>query len=245
MLSNLKDRRVKKVREVLDSMPTSIQTTYARILLDLHGSEEWPILERVLALVSFGARPVTVEEAAEFAILEAEMTTVNSEERIEDFNDILAMLSSLISIQDGHLILAHKSVQEFLSAGPDFGSPQSLTTSIIYEEAELYIAERCLQYLAFPESPLFEFDKYKDVKSPNAEHLSRLHAAYPFLEYAASRWTYHVRSSGISNHFATEMQSTIQLAKTPNLWKAWLLLQRADIWEARLQLARLRKFPCF
>ena len=125
MLANLKDRRVRTVGEVLDSMPTSIQATYARILLKLHSSREWPILERVLALVSFGARSVTIKEAAEFAILEDDMTIVDPEERLEDFDHILAMSSSMISTRDGYLILAHKSVQEFLSAGPDSSSPKS------------------------------------------------------------------------------------------------------------------------
>jgi len=37
----------------------------------------------------------------------------------------------------------------------------------------------------------------------------------------------------------TKMEDTLPLTVAPNLWKAWLLLQRADIWETRLQLARI------
>jgi len=64
--------------------------------------------------VSYSARPVTVAEVAEFAILEDGMTNVQPEERFEDFTEILSLISSLINVQDGNLTLAHKSVQDFL-----------------------------------------------------------------------------------------------------------------------------------
>lgn len=220
-------------------MPKSLQSTYSQILYDLHNSDEWPILERTLTLVSFSARPVTVKEVAEFAILEDRMTTIESEERFENFDDILCLVTSLIDIQDGHLTLAHKSVQEFLSAGPDTYFPRTLKDSYLYEGGDYYIAKRCLQYLSFPERPACEVKEYKDVKSPNAVHLARLLSEYPFLDYAASRWAYHVRSEEVRNLVSEDMQKTIPLIADPNLWKAWLLLQRADIWETRVQLARL------
>ena len=220
-------------------MPESLQSTYSQILHELHSSDNWPILERTLALVSYGARPVTIREVAEFAILEDEMTTIQSEERLEDFGDILSLISSLIDVQDGHLTLAHKSVQEYLNAEPEFGVSWWLKDSILYEGADLYIAKRCLQYLSFPQRPACEFKEYRDVKDPNAKHLARLLSDYPLLDYAASRWAYHVRSEEVRNMVAKKMQNTLPLTAEPNLWKAWLLLQRADIWETRVQLARL------
>jgi hypothetical protein len=220
-------------------MPESLQSTYSQILHELHSSDNWPILERTLALVSYSARPVTIKEVAEFAILEDEMTTIHSEERFEDFGDILSLISSLIDVQDGHLTLAHKSVQEYLNAEPEFGVSWWLKDSILYEGADLYIAKRCLQYLSFPQRPACEFKEYRDVKNPNAKHLARLLSDYPLLDYAASRWAYHVRSEEVRNMVAKKMQNTLPLTAEPNLWKAWLLLQRADIWETRVQLARL------
>lgn len=220
-------------------MPESLQSTYSQILHDLYFSDNWPILERTLALVSYSARPVTIREVAEFAILEDEMTTIQSEERFEDFGDILSLISSLIDVQDGHLTLAHKSVQEFLNAEPETSVSWWLKGSILYEGADLYIARRCLQYLSFPQRPACEFKEYRDVKNPNAKHLARLLSDYPLLDYAASRWAYHVRSEEVRNMVAKEMQDILPLTAEPNLWKAWLLLQRADIWETRVQLARL------
>jgi hypothetical protein len=239
VLSKLKDRRVKKIREVLDKMPESLQSTYSQILHELHSSDDWPILERTLAFVSYSARPVTIREVAEFAILEDEMTTIQSEERFEDFGDILSLISSLIDVQDGHLALAHKSVQEFLNAEPETSVSWWLKDSILYEGADLYIAKRCLQYLSFPQRPACEFKEYRDVENPNAKHLARLLSDYPLLDYAASRWAYHVRSEEVRKMVAKEMRNTLPLTAEPNLWKAWLLLQRADIWETRVQLARL------
>lgn len=109
-LAKLKDRRVNKIRRVLDKMPTTLESTYSKILSELHGTDEWPILERTLALVSYCARPVTVSEVAEFAILEDNMTAMQTEDRFEDFGEILLMISSLIDVQDGYLTLTHQSV---------------------------------------------------------------------------------------------------------------------------------------
>lgn len=218
-------------------MPETLQSTYSKILHELRESDEWPILERTLVLVSYCARPVTVMEVAEFAVLEDEMTSMQVEERFEDFGDILSMISNLIDVQDGYLTLAHQSVQDFLNSLPE--PIESLRASVLYQGADLYIAKRCFQYLSFPQPPACESREYRDVKNRNAKYLTRLLADYPFLDYAASRWTHHIRSADVRALLLKEMQSTLPLTVVPNLWKAWLLLQRADIWETRLKLARV------
>jgi hypothetical protein len=79
----LKDRRLKKVKEVLATMPGSISSMYRRSLNDLQKSDDWVVIERVLAFVSYSTRPVTLAEVTEFAILEDRMSTVQPEERFE------------------------------------------------------------------------------------------------------------------------------------------------------------------
>ena len=239
-LAKLKDRRVKKVQEVLDAMPEDLYSTYSRILNDLQSSDDWPVVDRILAFVSYSARPVTVAEVAEFTILEDEMTNVQPEERFEDFTEILSLISSLINVQDGNLTLAHKSVQDFLVTRQerrDFVPP--FTSNLLYRGADIYIAKRCLQYLAFPQQPVCDIAEAKNVKDPNTRHLAKLLTEYPFLDYAASRWPHHVRTKELQEEAAEQMQATLPFTVKPNLWKAWLMLQRADIWETRLQLARL------
>src|SRR2546421_10427542 len=236
----LKDRRVKKVQEVLDAMPEDLYSTYSRILDDLQSSDDWPVVDRILAFVSYSARPVTVAEVAEFVILEDEMTNVQPEERFEDFTEILSLISSLINVQDGNLTLAHKSVQDFLvnqQERGDFVTPY--TSDLLYRGADIYIAKRCLQYLAFPQQPVCDIAEARNVKDPNTRHLAKLLTEYPFLDYAASRWPHHVRTKELQEEAAEQMQTTLPFTVKPNLWKAWLMLQRADIWETQLQLARL------
>ena len=220
-------------------MPEDLYSTYSRILNDLQSSDDWPVVDRILAFVSYSARPVTVAEVAEFTILEDEMTNVQPEERFEDFTEILSLISSLVNVQDGNLTLAHKSVQDFLVTKQGRGDFVPPFTSLLYRGADIYIAKRCLQYLAFPQQPVCGIAELRNVKDPNTRLLAKLLTEYPFLDYAASRWPHHVRTKKLQEKVAEQMQATLPFTVKPNLWKAWLMLQRADIWETRLQLARL------
>jgi hypothetical protein len=92
--SKLKDRRIKSVRKVLNHMPPDIQSTYMLILNQLRGSDEWVIVERTLALICDSARPVSVTEVSEFAILDEAMTSVQPDEQFEDFVVILSLITS-------------------------------------------------------------------------------------------------------------------------------------------------------
>jgi hypothetical protein len=231
---------VKKVQEVLDAMPEDLYSTYSRILGDLQSSDDWPVVDRILTFVSYSARPVTVAEVAEFVILEDGMTNVQPEERFEDFTEILSLISSLINVQDGNLTLTHKSVQDFLMTRQEHGDfVPPFTSNLLYRGADIYIAKRCLQYLAFPQQPVCDIAEARNVKDPNTRHLAKLLTEYPFLDYAASRWPHHVRTKELQEEAAEQMRATLPFTVAPNLWKAWLMLQRADIWETQLQLARL------
>lgn len=48
-----------------------------------------------------------------------------------------------------------------------------------------------------------------------------------------------MRTKELQDEAAEQMQTTLPFTVKPNLWKVWLMLQRADIWETQLQLARL------
>jgi hypothetical protein len=228
-LAKMKDRRVKTVQRVLDIMPRDLYSTYSKILHELQESSDWQVVDRTLAFVCYSARPITVSEVAEFAILENNMTNITPEERFEDFTEILSLISSLINVQDGNLTLAHKSVQDFLATQQErddfpFHHHQS---NLLYQGADTYIAGRCLQYLAFPQQPVREIVEARNAKDPNTRHLAKLLNDYPLLDYAASRWPHHVRTKELQQEAAIRMRATLPFTVTPNLWKAWLMLQRA------------------
>ena len=222
-------------------MPTDISSMYARILNELRTSDDWLIVERVLTLVSYSARPVSLAEVIEFAVLEDEMTTIHAEERFEDFAEILSLISSLINVQHGILTLAHKSVQDFMVTLQGLGeyAEPSMSNNLLYRGADSYIAGRCLQYLAFPQQPACDIIEDRSVKDPNSRHLAKLLAEYPFLDYAASRWPHHIQNKDLQQELVEQMRLTLPFRVKSNLWKAWLMLQRVDIWETQVQLARL------
>ena len=87
---------MKTVQKVLDIMPRDIYSTYSKILHELQESSDWQVVDRTLAFVCYSARPITVSEVAEFAILENNMTNITPEERFEDFTGILSLISSLV-----------------------------------------------------------------------------------------------------------------------------------------------------
>jgi hypothetical protein len=239
----MKDRRVKSVREVLDAMPVDIFNTYSRIIGSLQLPSERILASRILTFLCYSARPVTVAEAAEFAILEDGMERIDPQDRFENFTDIVQVLGSLVEVCNGVLALSHRSVQEFLLTGQGRGLLDWFDGSTeLFDPsggADLYIARRCLQYLAINQKPIRDSYQPGGNKKPNAKHLTKLLGSYPLLEYAATRWPHHVRRKEAQLQLSQQMSSTLKLKEKSNLWKAWLMLQPADIWENQLALSRL------
>jgi hypothetical protein len=217
------------VQEVLDNMFKNFYSTYSRVIFDLQRSAT-VLIDRILAFVSDSARPAAVAEVAEFAILDDDMTSIRPGERFEDFTEILSLIGSLINIQDGILILAHKSVQDFFVTERE-RNDLIYAVNLLDGGAEIYIARRCLHYLTFSQPPGREIAEARKFKDLNMRHLTKLLADYSLLDYTASRWPYHVRSKELQEKFVKEMEATLSLTVEPTLWKAWLMLQRADIWE--------------
>jgi hypothetical protein len=44
------------MQEVLDNMPKDLYSTYSRIIFDLQRSDDWLVIDRILAFVSDSAR---------------------------------------------------------------------------------------------------------------------------------------------------------------------------------------------
>lgn len=232
-IAKLRDRRMKKVQDVLRTMPKTIAESYQRILADAEQLDDWAIVERIILFVSFSTRPVTVTEVAEFAILEDDMTNIDPEDRF-DLTDALATISPMITIRDGAITLAHKSVHDFFA---EVSEPSSLF--LLCQSADTAIAKKCLQYLRIPQEPIAGIANMKHVKEPNTTHLNKLLKDYPLLDYAATHWSHHLHEKALQEELLGDLVATLPLTAKPNLWKAWLLLQRAEIWENQIQLASI------
>ena len=122
----MKDRRTKVIEQRLAELPVDIFKTYSRTIASFEHSGERSLAARILMFVCYSARPVTIAEVAEFAILEDGMTSTDPQDRLEDFAAILAPLSSLFDIRGEVLTLSHKSVQNIWSPATGEGYFKSL-----------------------------------------------------------------------------------------------------------------------
>ena len=256
-LRQLKDRRPKTVELVLSRMPEDLYSSYERTLIHLCGFDQTTsvsngeLVYRILLFVAFSGRPVTVAEAAEFAIIEGSRKQTNVDNRFEDPMSILTFLGTLVSTQDSILTLAHKSVKDFLESPRAQSGPLqiglflerhnecALEPDMIGHAADIFIARGCLGYLSITHLTARQMMLTGIMKDPNTSYLARLNKANPLLDYAARMWPLHLReplSQHNARHFLYDaLQSNEQGQAT--LWQGWLFLQPADIWERQLWLA--------
>jgi hypothetical protein len=226
VLSKLKDRRSVTVERALERLPSDLHATYKRLLAAIPDDDRALVL-RMLNFVALCARPVTLDEVAEYAIIEDGMVRVTPVHRFANCDEILQLCGNFVSVQDKILSLAHKSVKDFLLSADVTQQPANE-----YGDLEIEIGRTCLIYLSFSgDSDNFE------TGAPSTEQLQRLRVCYPFLEYAAAMWPHHLRRASHQNALKGLMQSSLNLLGSSNLWKTWLILQPADIWDNQIQLA--------
>lgn len=250
----LRDRRLKTVELVLNHMPEDLNASYERIILHLCSADlstavsDQILVFRILIFVAFSGRPVSIAEAAEFAVIENSVAKLYPEDRFEDSTSILSFVGSLVNVQDSILTLAHKSVKDFLESdralygalqlGPFLRIPNGPADA--RTAADIYIAQKCLSYLSLPQITARQAMTGADIKNPNLTYLGTLQQENPLLNYAASMWPYHVRQLVAQKETRHEMQLALNLNmenRPPTLWHGWLFLQQADIWERQLNLA--------
>jgi hypothetical protein len=140
VLSKLKDRRSVTVERTLERLPADLHITYQRLLATIPSDDRTPVL-RMLHFVALSARPVILDEFAEYAIGEEGLVLVTSEHRFADCHDVLQLCGNLVSVQDNILSLAHKSTKDFLLSAD--------VPANDYEDYEVEIGSTCLTYLAF------------------------------------------------------------------------------------------------
>ena len=233
-MAKLRDRRWTTVQKLLQTMPKTIAESYQRILYDAAELDDWSVIQRILLLVSFSARPITLPEVSEFAILEAtydHTTGFNPDDRY-DLSEAIRTISSLITIRDGFITLAHKSVHDFFAEASE---PYQLFNT--FQDADLSIAKICLQYLRIPQRPVVDIPEMVTARAPNTSQLEKLLKEYPLLDYAANHWSRHLQTKELQQRLLSDLVATLSLFWEPNLWKAWLMLQKAEIWENQIQLA--------
>jgi ankyrin repeat protein len=180
------------VRDVVASMPRSLDDTYERMLLnipDIYVRDAF----RVFQWMVYSARPLMVEEVSETLAFDPDRNPpLDAQRRLFDPKQLLSILSNLATLStiSGWRVpwsrsktievvtFSHYSVQEYLC------SERILTSrvcqfSITREPAAYSIAKSCLTYI-------LQFDQTDSLTPETYE-------VYPLARYAAQYWAEHAR----------------------------------------------------
>lgn len=87
----------------MKSLPQDLDETYERILLGIKNEDDIKLMRRVLKLIIFAVRPMTIEEVAEGVVIE--------DARLNDPMSLLTICGGILSLTDRYIGLSHYSVQ--------------------------------------------------------------------------------------------------------------------------------------
>jgi Ankyrin repeats (3 copies)/Ankyrin repeats (many copies) len=185
-----------RIRRSLDELPTTLDETYERTLLDID-EEKWEFSHRLFQCVTVAFRPLRVEELGEFLAFDfdGEGRPIFEEDwRPEDAaSAVLSTCSSMISVikaDDGRVVqFSHFSVKEFLTSTriargrlPRFYVP--------LEMSHTTVAQACIFIL-------LQIDN--DIAGNRVE-------MFPLAQYAARHWVNHARFGAMSSHVGEDMR---------------------------------------
>ena len=212
--------RASAVRKTLQSLPTTLDETYDRILLAIEDEYRQEAISALIWLV-FSERPLRIEEVAEAMVIDIHGDPpFDAEERLFEPESVLAVLSSLISVtnreglrdEEGKITLvteiqlAHFSVKEYLASDRLSRGPAS-SFKISEVSANQHIFQSCLHYLIC-------------INVHEQDTFFPLNKSHPLLEYAS---TYCFRHGRKCQETATEAQSelTIKFLQSTEAFRIW------------------------
>ena len=197
---------LQELRNALNSLPKTLDDTYARILCDID-ERHYQYAFKILQWLAYAGRPLKLTELAEvIAINVEENPRFDPDKRLLDPRDILRICFSLISLEDQKFShqdnenntvivkLAHFSVKEYLVSERILeGKAKSYRIEDI--SANKLISYDCIVYL-------LQLDDYNSLDN-------QVLTQFPLAIYAAQYWTQHAqvveRYSGFDPCLATEL----------------------------------------
>jgi ankyrin repeat protein len=224
-LNTLRQSFPSSIRHILNELPTILDETYERILLDIP-EERWKHANRLLQCLFVSFRPLRVEELAEVLAIRfsSEKTPdLITSWRQEDAEDaVLSACSSLITVvkaNDSRVVqFSHFSVKEFLTSNR-LATSQDRNVSRYHippEPAHKIIAQACL-------STLLELGDGIDKNGLKN---------YPLAFYAAQNWVDHARFGDVSSWIRDGMEQLFDPTK-PH-FSAWIWIHDVDrSWDKR------------
>ena len=190
-LDSLRRCRPGRIRQALDELPSTLDATYERTLLDID-EQNWEYAHRLFQCIAVASRPLLVEELAEFLALnfdDEENPKFEAAWRDDDPEDaVLSTCSSLIAVVDvgdtAVVQFSHFSVKEFLTSNRVRARERVSGYYIPLEPAHLTMARACLTLLLTLDG------------SGNKATVKNL----PLAFYAARYWIGHAKSGNLLRH---------------------------------------------
>ena len=187
-----------RIRRALDELPDTLNKTYDRTLEEI-GKQNWEYAHRLFQCVAAAARPLRVEELAEFLAFDFDadsIPTLREDWREEDpAHAVRFTCSSLLAIVDvdGSSVIqfSHFSVKEYLTSKRLSESKETISQfHVSMTPAHTSIAQACL-------GVLLQIDE--NVTKDDLEK-------FPLASYAAKHWAGHARFEGVSPNIEDGMK---------------------------------------
>ncbi|WDK23171.1 hypothetical protein CGRA01v4_14463 [Colletotrichum graminicola] len=181
------------LRKTLQSLPRTLDETYARVLSKIPPEHEQNA-KRILQFLAFSERPLRIEEAVDLiAVATESKPRFDAKNRMPEPSEISLYCPSLVAIvsrggKDGgkkvkEMQLAHFSVKEYLISDR---LETNVSESFREPLARASIVEICLVYL---------------LELNHSLSLSNIRQSYPFAQYAARYWMNHaIQTEGSKIH---------------------------------------------
>lgn len=221
------------LNRLLNSLPLSLDETYERTLsnIDVDLIED---ARRVLSLLCFAARPLTVRELIDGVAVEIGTSPrLNCQSRLQCANDLHEICPGLIEFStiafnpdetednqglDKTVRIAHLSVQEYLESSRIRDSKTAkfaLSRPIAHAE----IAQVCLTYLCEP-------DLLRSMSSKT------IIEDYPLARYSAQFWCDHYGNTPTPPTQVDEL--VLRLFKNQEFFETWVKIYDVDLDEPQL-----------
>jgi hypothetical protein len=217
---------IRELRESLESLPDTLEETYARILSSIDSKHARTVYQ-ILQWLAFSARPLRLTEVADVVGIDVAATPrFDPERKLFESSDILTICSTLVTtsmlpVEDTmlpvegrfstqiltaeYITLSHFSVKEYLVSSSIKKGPAS-TFSISEIDSNRSIAEGCLAYI-------LQFDVADSMYEANI-------LEYTLTKYTTQFWAEHTRAAKHSFNQAVLNSLVEQLyVESPNAYR--------------------------
>jgi ankyrin repeat protein len=216
------------LRKSLATLPPTLDQTYDQILIDID-EDDFMYAFRILQWLAFSTRPLTVEEVAEAAAVDAERDPAfQRDEVLEDPLEALNICSSLVTMtvnsKDARmnpgqrvLALAHYSVQEYLLSDR-INQSHAWQYSMQTVSSHVTIAKGCLRYLLQLQTPIVDFEETFQSSA--------------LALYSANYWMQHTHEAGEYMNEISQIAIDLFSVDSPS-YQIWIRLFNPDFPWAR------------